>query len=218
VLEAQVFTTKIKIMKTSIIAIAVASIFAACNGKPETTKTTNNVVQTDTSNISSQAAANDNSELIETKGVPDTIIDTDGAKYARVGSDEVKSKAPAVASRKTSASKTTKRSTARSSGTARARNRSNSGSGSGSSNSGSGSVESGSGTEGSTAGTTEKKEGWSKAAKGTVIGAGTGAVTGAIISKKKGKGAVIGGLIGAGGGYIIGRKKDKKDGRVQQSQ
>jgi hypothetical protein len=217
VLEAQVFTTKIKIMKTSIIAIAVASIFAACNGKPETTKTTNNVVQTDTSNISNQAAANDNSELIETKGVPDTIIDTDGAKYARVGSDEVKSKAPAVASRKTSASKTTKRSTARSSGTARARNRSNSGSGSGSSNSGSG-VENGSGTEGSTAGTTEKKEGWSKAAKGTVIGAGTGAVTGAIISKKKGKGAVIGGLIGAGGGYIIGRKKDKKDGRVQQSQ
>jgi hypothetical protein len=48
-----------------------------------------------------------------------------------------------------------------------------------------------------------------------VIGAGAGAVTGAIISKKKGKGAVIGGLIGAGGGYIIGRKEDKKDGRVQ---
>lgn len=58
-----------------------------------------------------------------------------------------------------------------------------------------------------------KKQGWSKAAKGTAIGAGTGAVAGAIISKKKGKGAVIGGLIGAGGGYVIGRAIDKKDGR-----
>src|SRR5215212_5144528 len=43
------------------------------------------------------------------------------------------------------------------------------------------------------------KKGWSKAAKGTVIGAGTGAVLGAVISKKKGKGAVIGGILGAGG-------------------
>ena len=58
---------------------------------------------------------------------------------------------------------------------------------------------------------TEKKGGWSKAAKGAVIGGAGGAVVGAILSKKKGKGAVIGGIIGAAGGYILGRKKDKAD-------
>ena len=62
-----------------------------------------------------------------------------------------------------------------------------------------------------TAPETEKKEGWSKAAKGAVIGGASGAVVGAILSKKKGKGAVIGGIIGAAGGYILGRKKDKAD-------
>ncbi|HEX8277329.1 MAG TPA: YMGG-like glycine zipper-containing protein [Segetibacter sp.] len=60
---------------------------------------------------------------------------------------------------------------------------------------------------------TKEKKGWSKAAKGTAMGAGSGAVLGAIISKNKGKGAVIGGIIGAAGGYAIGRSKDKKDGR-----
>lgn len=58
-----------------------------------------------------------------------------------------------------------------------------------------------------------KKKGWSKAAKGAVIGAGVGAVTGAIVSKKKGKGAAIGAIIGAGAGYVIGRDQDKKSGR-----
>ena len=54
---------------------------------------------------------------------------------------------------------------------------------------------------------TTKKKKWSGAAKGAVIGAGVGAVTGAIVSKKKGTGAIIGGLagagIGAGTGAII---------------
>ena len=45
-----------------------------------------------------------------------------------------------------------------------------------------------------------KKKGWSGAAKGAVIGAGVGAATGAIVSKKKGEGAIIGGLVGAGVG------------------
>ncbi len=57
----------------------------------------------------------------------------------------------------------------------------------------------------------EKKKGWSNAAKGAVIGAGTGAIGGAIISKKKGMGAVIGGVVGAAGGYIIGKNIDKKN-------
>jgi hypothetical protein len=61
-----------------------------------------------------------------------------------------------------------------------------------------------------------KKKGWSSAAKGTVIGAATGAVAGAIIDKNhRGRGAVIGGAAGGGAGYIIGRKKDKKTGRAQ---
>ena len=58
---------------------------------------------------------------------------------------------------------------------------------------------------------TEEKKGWSNAAKGAAIGAGAGAIGGAVISKKKGKGAVIGGVLGAAGGYIIGKNKDKKD-------
>ena len=58
-----------------------------------------------------------------------------------------------------------------------------------------------------------KKKGWSNATKGAVIGAGTGAIGGAIISKKKGLGAVIGGMVGAAGGYIIGKNMDKKNAR-----
>ena len=58
--------------------------------------------------------------------------------------------------------------------------------------------------------THETKTGWSKKKKGAVIGAGVGAATGAIVSKKKGKGAIIGGAVGAGAGYLYGRHKDKK--------
>jgi len=62
--------------------------------------------------------------------------------------------------------------------------------------------------------TTTTKKGWSKAAKATAIGAGAGAVLGAVINKKnRAVGAVIGGVIGGGGGYVIGRGMDKKDGR-----
>lgn len=60
-----------------------------------------------------------------------------------------------------------------------------------------------------------KKKGWSEAAKGTAIGAGAGALGGALIDKKKGRGAIIGGVVGAGAGYLIGRDKDRKSGRVQ---
>jgi len=61
---------------------------------------------------------------------------------------------------------------------------------------------------------TTTKKGWSKAAKSTAIGAGTGAVLGAVINKRnRAAGAVIGGILGGGGGYVIGRGMDKKDGR-----
>jgi len=64
----------------------------------------------------------------------------------------------------------------------------------------------------------EKKEGWSKAAKGAVIGGVAGAAGGAILNKKnRVAGAVIGGVIGAAGGYGIGRGMDKKDGRIDYS-
>lgn len=60
---------------------------------------------------------------------------------------------------------------------------------------------------------TPKKKGWSNAAKGAVIGAGTGAVAGAVINKRnRAAGAVVGGVVGAGVGYTIGRAKDKKSG------
>jgi hypothetical protein len=65
-----------------------------------------------------------------------------------------------------------------------------------------------------TAKTVVKKKGWSKAAKGTAIGAGAGAVLGAVINKKnRAVGAVIGGVLGGGGGYVLGHTMDKKDGR-----
>ena len=56
-----------------------------------------------------------------------------------------------------------------------------------------------------------KRKGWSNTAKGAVIGAGVGAVTGAVVSKKKAEGAIIGGLagaaVGAGTGAVIDDKK-----------
>ncbi len=59
-----------------------------------------------------------------------------------------------------------------------------------------------------------KKKGWSKAAKAATIGAGSGAILGAVIHKRnRALGAVIGGVVGGGVGYGIGRSKDKKDGR-----
>ncbi|MVT08461.1 YMGG-like glycine zipper-containing protein [Chitinophaga tropicalis] len=59
-------------------------------------------------------------------------------------------------------------------------------------------------SEGTTT-TTTKKKGWSHTAKGAVVGAGTGAVTGAILNKNdRLKGAAIGTVVGAGAGAGIG--------------
>jgi hypothetical protein len=69
-------------------------------------------------------------------------------------------------------------------------------------------------SESSNAAEAPEKKGWSKAAKGAVIGGATGAAAGAVINKKnRAVGAVIGGVVGAGAGVIIGRDMDKKDGR-----
>ncbi len=65
----------------------------------------------------------------------------------------------------------------------------------------------------------KKKQGINNTVKGAVIGAGAGAVGGAIINKKNpGKGAIIGGVVGAGAGAVTGviidknkKKKEAKD-------
>ena len=59
-----------------------------------------------------------------------------------------------------------------------------------------------------------KKKGMSSTAKGAIIGAGVGAVTGAIVDKKHGEGAIVGAVLGAGAGAgtgaIIDHNKKKK--------
>lgn len=74
----------------------------------------------------------------------------------------------------------------------------------------------------STTTTTTQKKGWSAKAKGAVIGAGAGAVTGAMIDKRKGEGAIIGGILGAGAGLgtgaIIDAEQKKKAERERQAQ
>jgi hypothetical protein len=59
-----------------------------------------------------------------------------------------------------------------------------------------------------------KKKGWSKAAKYSAIGGGTGIVLGAVINKRnRVVGGALGGILGGGLGYVLGRSKDKKEGR-----
>ena len=56
----------------------------------------------------------------------------------------------------------------------------------------------------------EHKKGWSHRKKYAVIGAGAGAVTGALVSKHHARGALIGGAVGGASGYLLGRHKDRK--------
>ncbi len=61
---------------------------------------------------------------------------------------------------------------------------------------------------------TSAKKGWSRKAKGAVIGGGGGAILGAVINKNNRLvGGAIGGALGAGIGYVIGNELDKKHGR-----
>lgn len=57
---------------------------------------------------------------------------------------------------------------------------------------------------------TQKKKKMGNVAKGAIIGAGVGAVTGAVVSKKKGQGAIVGGVLGAGAGAGVGAIINKK--------
>ena len=63
---------------------------------------------------------------------------------------------------------------------------------------------------------TAKKKGWSHRAKGAAVGAGSGAIIGAIANKNnRGVGAIVGGLIGAASGYVIGNEVDRKKAKNQ---
>ena len=58
------------------------------------------------------------------------------------------------------------------------------------------------------------KKGWSRKAKGAVIGGGGGAILGAVINKNNRLlGGALGGALGAGVGYVIGNELDRKHGR-----
>jgi len=58
----------------------------------------------------------------------------------------------------------------------------------------------------------QERRGWSPQAKGTVIGLGAGAVTGAVINKRnRVAGGVVGGVVGGAAGYAIGKHKDNKN-------
>ena len=77
-----------------------------------------------------------------------------------------------------------------------------------------GSSTSGNGSEATGSAEPAAKKGWSKTAKGAVIGGVVGAGSGAVINKKnRAAGAVIGGVVGAGAGAVIGNEADKQDGR-----
>ena len=168
-------------MKKSIIAVAIASVFAACN----TDTKTSSVTQADSIRIvqNSMKMVKDSLKLDSFKKAETRQQELAAAKEKeRVAALERKVAAQSASS------------TAKSS-----------------------SYSYGSG-QGSYA-QPEKvpaKKGWSSAAKGAVIGAGAGAVTGILVDKKDVRGAVIGGVVGAGTGYAIGRAHDRKTGRVNK--
>ncbi|GAB2793146.1 hypothetical protein GCM10027275_42680 [Rhabdobacter roseus] len=56
----------------------------------------------------------------------------------------------------------------------------------------------------------QQRKGMNNTAKGALIGAGVGAATGALVSKKRGQGALIGGAVGAGGGAATGAVIDNR--------
>lgn len=184
-------------MKKTMTILTVAAIFAACNSNPKTdVKSTTTISQQDTAGLAAfklQQEQLKEDELIQTEGIYDGNSTNNSNGNAPVVSNNTQRRVSSAPARRSTASRSTT-----------ARRSSGSGTSSGSSG-GSGTV--------AQAPAPAQKEGWSKAAKGAVIGGASGAVVGAVVSKKKGKGAVIGGILGAGGGYVIGRSKDKRDGR-----
>ena len=182
-------------MKTPLIALAVtATIFVSCNNNPTLQQpTTTQIPTADTAGLAQFQNWKTQQEMVSTNGVFNGINEFDESQSNSVRYAEA---APVARTYRT----TTTRRSAPTRTRSVSSNRSYGGGG-------------GSYGQTSTRTAPARKRGWSKAAKGTAIGAGSGAVLGAIVSKKKGKGAIIGGLLGAGAGYVIGRAGDKRDGR-----
>ncbi|GEO11447.1 YMGG-like glycine zipper-containing protein [Segetibacter aerophilus] len=187
-------------MRKTITAFAIAAIFTACTSKPNPATDAASLMSTDTMSMDHNTST-DKSEDFTMNGVSDTIVSGDGSRYVKVDPNATVTKTVTTTT-KTSTASAPRRATT-------TKTRASTGS------TGTSASTSGTGTESSTGTTTTtptvaKKKGWSNSAKGAVIGAGTGAVAGAIIGKNKVKGAVIGGLAGAGGGFIVGKILDKK--------
>lgn len=178
-----------KIMKIYSLILSAAVLATACNSKAPATDTTATPTTVDTGMVTIQP------EL--------PVADTQQVETAPAAEPSKKS---ATTSKKSNNSNTN--------------TTSNSGSGEttadNTSGSGTSTAPADGGTAASTEGAQEEKKGWSKTAKGAVIGGVTGAAAGAVINKKnRGVGAVIGGVTGAAAGAVIGKQMDKKDGRSQ---
>jgi hypothetical protein len=66
---------------------------------------------------------------------------------------------------------------------------------------------------------TNTRPAWSQRGTGAAIGAGGGAVVGAILNRNNpAAGAVVGGLIGAGVGYLVGQNEDRMNPRPRYVQ
>lgn len=51
---------------------------------------------------------------------------------------------------------------------------------------------------------------WSPKAKSAVLGAGGGAILGAMLSREHGQGALIGAILGGGAGYLYGQQQERR--------
>ena len=170
-------------MKNLSVIFMAAIVFASCKSKDTSLQTDKNIViLTDTS-----------------KAAGSYLSDTGLAKMPVAAAPVYV--APAPTKRTTTAKRRSSTTYGNSSADNNNTNSTNSSSGNGTN-----------GTSGTNTTQSTRKRGWSKTAKGAVIGGVGGAVAGAVIGK--GKGAVIGGVIGAAGGAIIGRSKDRRDGRI----
>jgi len=190
-------------MKKLLLIPGIAVIMVACNSMPEQKDAAQAVQQTlsqpDTTGMAAFNAWKAQNEL------PSVNVNQQSPQSAPEKTRTIVKYVPVKTTQSKPVSHTT--SSSSSSSTTSSGEQTNSGStaGSGTANSG-------------TSQTPEKKEGWSKAAKGAVIGGVAGAAGGAILNKKnRVVGAVIGGVIGAAGGYGVGHTMDKKDGRIDYS-
>jgi Glycine zipper len=193
-LEAQITCSlKIIIMKKILMVFAISSIFLSCKNKSKTDLSIDkNMVLTDTA-------------LLHRSGIySDTAYKT-GLIKNEDGTTTTTSSTTTVTTTTTSSSNAPQKASTTNTGTkAKTASTNNTSAGSGTSTT-------------QAPAPVQRDKGWSSAAKGTAIGAGSGAILGAVVSKKKVQGAIVGGVIGAAGGYVIGRDMDKKSGRVERN-